>query len=166
MVLKVETDFLMNAVTAFTNTNALLLLLPVLVSTFFIYIPIWQALNVSNDLFLLKFVSLTFPSPFSTCFFHLTSFLLLWSIAPYFLMPSPLLSFSLSAPHPTLPCLLCSFLLFLSLSLAGGLIHFIVCSLQVYPRKKTPAVDRLCVGVPAAEVSQMLLNPTSPFSSL
>lgn len=160
-----ETDFLVNAVTAFTNTNALLLL-PILVSTFFIHIPIWLALNVANYPFLLKFVSPTFPSPFSTCFFHLTPSLLLWSIAPYFLMPSSVLSFSLSAPHPTLPCLLCSFLLFLSLSLAGWLIHVIVCSLQVYPRKKTPAVDRLCVGIPAAEVSQMPQNPTSPFSSL
>lgn len=35
------------------------------------------------------------------------------------------------------------------------LIHFIVCrSLQVYPRRSVPAVDRLCVGVPAAEVSR------------
>uniref|UniRef100_A0AAX7VTC9 ABC transporter domain-containing protein n=1 Tax=Astatotilapia calliptera TaxID=8154 RepID=A0AAX7VTC9_ASTCA len=41
-----------------------------------------------------------------------------------------------------------------------------ICDLtKVYPRKSTPAVDRLCVGVPAAEVSQMLLYHTSTFSS-
>uniref|UniRef100_A0A669C2U1 ABC transporter domain-containing protein n=1 Tax=Oreochromis niloticus TaxID=8128 RepID=A0A669C2U1_ORENI len=41
-----------------------------------------------------------------------------------------------------------------------------ICDLtKVYPRKSTPAVDRLCVGVPAAEVSQMLLYHTSAFSS-
>lgn len=42
------------------------------------------------------------------------------------------------------------------------LIPLIVCSSQVYPRKSTPAVDRLCVGVPAAEVSH---NHTGAFSS-
>uniref|UniRef100_A0A7N8XUY9 P-type phospholipid transporter n=1 Tax=Mastacembelus armatus TaxID=205130 RepID=A0A7N8XUY9_9TELE len=33
---------------------------------------------------------------------------------------------------------------------------FFFCSLQVYPRKSTPAVDRLCVGVPAAECFGLL----------
>lgn len=63
-----------------------------------------------------------------------------------------------SAPHLSLRPLP------LFLSFSGWLIHFIVHSLQVYPRKSAPAVDRLCVGVPAAEVSQMLLNHTSSFS--
>lgn len=31
--------------------------------------------------------------------------------------------------------------------------HCLLC-LQVYPRRSVPAVDRLCVGVPAAEVSR------------
>jgi len=52
-----------------------------------------------------------------------------------------------------------------SLSLARWLIHFIVGSLQVYSRKSTPAVNGLCVGVPAAEVSQMLPNHTCTSSS-
>lgn len=66
-----------------------------------------------------------------------------------------------TACSPTLPLPPLLFTsLSLSLPLVGWLIHFIVCSLQVYPRKSTPAVDRLCVGVPAAEVSQMPLNHT------
>lgn len=74
----------------------------------------------------------------------------------------------LTVCSPPLPCHPPSLPLSLSVSptLAGWLIHFIVCSPQVYPRKSTPAVDRLCVGVPAAEVSQMLLNNASTFSSL
>lgn len=68
------------------------------------------------------------------------------------LLPTPLLSFSLSGPN------LFHASCMLTLSLAGWLIHRIVCSPQVYPRKSTPAVDRLCVGVPAAEVSQMPLH--------
>lgn len=71
----------------------------------------------------------------------------------------------LTVCSPPLPCHPPSLPLSLSVSptLAGWLIHFIVCSPQVYPRKSTPAVDRLCVGVPAAEVSQMLLNNASTF---
>lgn len=56
------------------------------------------------------------PSYFSsTCFYQLSSSLLLWSIAPYILMLSSLLSFSLSAPHPSRATRLLS--LFLSPSL-------------------------------------------------
>ncbi|TNN85161.1 ATP-binding cassette sub-family A member 1 [Liparis tanakae] len=43
-----------------------------------------------------------------------------------------------------------------SLPLARRLIHFIVGSLQVYSRKSAPAVDGLCVGVPAAECFGLL----------
>lgn len=75
--------------------------------------------------------------------FPLRSSLLLRALAPSSLMPSSHLS---SPPVPSACFPLC-------LSPAGCLIHFIVSSLQVYPRRSTPAVDRLCVGVPAAEVS-------------
>lgn len=90
--------------------------------------------------------------------------------SPFFLPPASSispppccygLSLCFSYCHPLLYLsrrLLPTLLLPPAFSLAARLIHFIVCSLQVYPRKSTPAVDRLCVGIPAAEVSQMLLN--------
>lgn len=51
-------------------------------------------------------------------------------------------------------------------ALAGCLIHVFVCSPQVYPRKSAPAVDRLCVGVPAAEVSQNAAELRGVFSDI
>lgn len=95
---------------------------------------------------------LSSPFFFATCLFHLASSLLLRSVALRFSSCHPLLYLS----RRLLPTLL----LPPAFSLAARLIHCIVCSLQVYPRKSTPAVDRLCVGVPAAEVSQMLLDHT------
>lgn len=111
----------------------------------------------------LKCVSLTFTNSLSLFLLPASSpspfffLLLLWSIALYSLMPSTVLSPSQSAPHCPPPP---------AFSLAGWLIHCIVCSLQVYPGKSTPAVDQLCVGVPASEVSQMLQNYTSNFSTV
>ncbi|KAF7668709.1 hypothetical protein LDENG_00293370 [Lucifuga dentata] len=62
----------------------------------------------------------------------------------------------LTVPHLLFPAISLSLSLSLSLMLVGWLIHFIVRSLQVYSRKSTPAVDRLCVGIPAAECFGLL----------
>lgn len=62
VVLKVETVFLMNTVTAAKNTNAHVPH-PPCASVFWIPLPIWPALNVANDPFLLRFVSFTFSLP-------------------------------------------------------------------------------------------------------
>lgn len=164
MVLKVETDFLMNTVAAVRNTNVCVLFfsLPAVPVSYFFFLipfPIWLALNVANYPFLLKFVSV--PPSF---FYHLLLPSLLFPAAPVYrsifshVILSPIFLTVCSPPLPP-----ASHLLYLSL--AGWLIHFIVCSPQVYPRKSTPAVDGLCVGVPAAEVSQTLLNHTSAFPS-
>lgn len=170
VLLKVETDFLMNTVTAVRNTNAHALFSspPVQVSNFFFF-NTFSHLARSDCCKLSPLVKISFlhlrPPSF---FFHL--------LLPSLLFPAAL-AYRFIFSHAIVPAIflaVCSpsssasrlLSLFLSLSPAAWLIHFIVCSLQVYPRKSTPAVDRLCVGVPAAEVSQMLLNHTSAFSSL
>lgn len=123
VVLKVKTDLLMNAVTAATNTHFYVLSLSPLRKCLTFFFNSFSHLAHSKCCKLSLLVKICFLrvlshslSLFSTCFFHLTSSLLLWPIAPYFLMPSSLLSFSLSASHtPIASRLLPSFSPFLLL---------------------------------------------------
>lgn len=131
MVLKEETDFLMNTVTAVRNTNVhtLCFLPTVQVLTFFFNTFSHLALSKCCKLSLLiQICFLHFlPSFFFTCFFHLSSSsLLLWSIAPYFLMLfSPVF---LTVSSPLSPCLPPS--LPLSLPIFGWLVDSFYCLLS------------------------------------
>lgn len=150
----------MNTVTAVTNTNVASSLPPSCASVSF-FLKIFSHLARSKCCKLSPLVQMCLPHSlclsFSLPVSHLPPPSHLFPAALFYhfifsLLPTPLLSFSLSGPN------LFHASCMLTLSLAGWLIHRIVCSPQVYPRKSTPAVDRLCVGVPAAEVSQMPLH--------